>query len=96
MVGSRILNPKSKDLYVGITKSFFQTLSTGNPAYWPSDAYKVSDLLDFFVYGGISDQLLDINSSDDLSSDPHLLLWTSIVAFNTMAPGKSCCQEWPT
>ena len=44
-------------------------MSTGEPTYWPSDQNKIPDLIDFFVYKGISDKLLEAKSNLDLSSD---------------------------
>lgn len=55
-------------------------LSTGTPTYWPSDPLKIPDLLDFFVYSGISPSFLDISGSVDLSSDhtPILLNYKTV------------------
>lgn len=78
--GSRLNNPKGKQLYECINKNNYQTISTGKPTYWPSDLYKIPDLLDFFVYCGVSPQYLDISVCDDLSSDhtPILLNYRAI------------------
>lgn len=67
--GSRTPNPKGRELYKCIVKNNFKTLSTGEPTYWPSDPSKIPDLLDFAVYNGIPAQLLEVVSSEELSSD---------------------------
>lgn len=67
--GSRVGNPKGKELYKCVIKKNYKTISTGKPTYWPSDPNKIPDLLDFFVCSGISSNLLDIIDCDDLSSD---------------------------
>lgn len=67
--GSRVLNPKGRELYKCIQKYHYSVLSTGSPTYWPSDINKIPDLLDFVVYKGISERCLDIKDSDELSSD---------------------------
>lgn len=72
--GSRLTNPKGKELYKCVVKNNYSTLSTGAPTYWPSDPRKTPDLLDFVVYNGISGTSFDIKSSDDLSSDHSPLI----------------------
>lgn len=67
--GSRINNPKGKELYKCIIKHNYKAISTGKPTYWPSDPCKIPDLLDFFVCSGIPSNFLDILDCDDLSSD---------------------------
>ena len=44
-------------------------ISTGEPTYWPADLSKKPDLIDFFIYKGISPNSLSIHSCFDLSSD---------------------------
>ena len=72
--GSRLINPKGRELYKCITHKHYNTLSTGEPTYWPSDPHLVPDLMDFIVYKGIHSQLLDIMSSEELSSDHSPLI----------------------
>ena len=63
-------NPKGSELYRYIVNSnYYSVLSTGNPTYWPTDATKISDVLDFAVFSEISCQLLDIANIDVLSFD---------------------------
>lgn len=83
--GSRIHNPKGKELYKCVLKNHYNVLSTGTPSYWPSDPYKQPDLLDFFIYKGISPLLLDVVHSDDLSSDHSPI----IVYYRTTLIGKT-------
>lgn len=79
--GSRLNNPKGKELYKCVIKNCYKTTSTGRPTYWPSDPTKIPDLLDFFVYKGISDSHLSIAACDDLSSDhtPILLNYKAVL-----------------
>lgn len=72
--GSRLTNPKGKNLYKCISQNNFNTLSGGCPTYWPTDPTKIPDLLDFVVYAGISRQSLDISNDDNLNSDHTPLL----------------------
>lgn len=67
--GSRLTNPKGRELHKCINKKHYQTLSSGSPTYWPSDPNKIPDLLDFIVYNGISRSSLDVIDSNELSSD---------------------------
>lgn len=72
--GSRLTNPKGKQLYKCMMQNNFNTLSGGRPTYWPADPKKIPDLLDFAVYGGISRHSLDILNDDGLSSDHSPIL----------------------
>lgn len=67
--GSRLINPKGRELYKSLTANKYSVLSTGKPTYWPSDPNKVPDLIDFFVYAGIPASQLGIMDNYDLSSD---------------------------
>lgn len=82
--GSRLSNPKGKELYKCITKNYYSTLSTGSPTYWPSDPMKIPDLLDFFVYKGIPRSFLDIIDSADLSSDHSPVILTFSTTLQTI------------
>lgn len=44
-------------------------LSAGKPSYWPTDTKKTPDLLDFFVYKGLSNRYLKVDTCLDSSSD---------------------------
>lgn len=67
--GSRLSNPKGRELYKCISGNQYNILTTGSPTYWPTDVHKIPDLLDFFVFTGICHSMLSINTCDDLNSD---------------------------
>lgn len=67
--GSRLSNPKGKQLFKCLNRNNFNVLSGGRPTYWPSDPNKIPDVLDFAVYNGISRYSLDILNEEYLSSD---------------------------
>lgn len=67
--GSRLCNPKGRELFQCISQNHYNVLSTGSPTYWPTDINKTPDLLDFVVYYGIPPSLLHVVASEDLSSD---------------------------
>jgi hypothetical protein len=52
--GSRLINPKVRELYQTIQEKQLEILSTGEPTYWPTDINKTPDLLDFFIFKGLS------------------------------------------
>lgn len=85
--GSRVHNPKGIELRKCIINKNYSVLSTGSPTYWPTDPRKIPDLLDFFVYSGISSQFLNISNElcDELSSDhsPILLNFNSFLHSNS-------------
>lgn len=67
--GSRLATPRGRELKICIDNLRFVTLSTGEPTYWPTDANKIPDLLDFFIVSGISKFYFDVESCLDGSSD---------------------------
>lgn len=72
--GSRLTNPKGKELYKCMMQNNLSTLSGGRPTYWPADPKRIPDLLDFAVYGGLSRHSLDILNDDGLNSDHSPIL----------------------
>lgn len=83
--GSRLINPKGRQLYNCIVKHNFKTLSGGRPTYWPSDPNKIPDLLDFAVFKGIPTHFLDVLNDDDLSSDHTPLIINYSTTFDVIA-----------
>ena len=67
--GSRLNNPRGRELLKAMKYSSLQHLSTGHPTYWPSDSKKKPDLIDFCVTKGISNKYMLAEPSLDLSSD---------------------------
>lgn len=84
--GSRLANPKGRELYKCLTKNSYNKLSTGSPTYWPSDPSKIPDLLDFVIYNGIPSRSLRIKSSDELSSDHSPILVTINISHELKVP----------
>ena len=80
--GFRLANPKGKKLYQYIKRNSYKTLATGRPIFWPADSNKIPDILDFFVYLGIADNVLVIRDSNDLNSD-HTSI---ILSYSTNVP----------
>lgn len=74
--GSRLITPKGRQLVSLAEEKSYSFLTTGTPTYWPTDANKIPDLLDFFVTNGISPTNMDISSSYDLSSDHSPIIAT--------------------
>lgn len=85
--GSRLINPKGRELYKCLIRKNYSTLSAGSPTYWPSDPRKIPDLLDFIVYKGISNDRLTIANSNDLSSD-HTPVLVNLNINHTLNPEK--------
>lgn len=76
MWGSRLANPRGRQLLRTLNELSLDYLSTGEPTYWPSDIHKIPDLLDFFVTKGLPRNYLNIESSLDLSSDHSPIIVT--------------------
>lgn len=84
--GSRLINPKGRELYKCLINQSLSVLSTGSPTHWPSDPHKNPDLLDFIVYKGIPNHKLEIRSSNELSSDHTPVLVNLNVSVHLNAP----------
>lgn len=69
MWGSRLVTPRGRELQQCVTNKTFETLSTGQPTYWPTDPNKIPDLLDFFIVNGIGNNYIDVESCFDICSD---------------------------
>lgn len=67
--GSRLTNPKGRELYTAGSSLNCNFLSGGKPTYWPTDTNKIPDLIDFFVTKGISNNFIHIENDENLISD---------------------------
>lgn len=74
--GSRINNPKGRNLLKCIQDNNFSFISPPNFTYWPTAPTKQPDLLDFFVTKGLSGLYSHIDIIDELASDHSCLLLT--------------------
>ena len=72
--GSKSITTKGRRLLKALQSLHLNTVSTGQPTYWPSDKNKSPDLIDFFVTKGVSCGNSSVRQSFDLSSD-HSPLW---------------------
>jgi len=69
--GSRLVNPKGKQLYNAVIKANNKLghVSPGRPTYWPTDSKKLPDLIDFAITKNIPRSLISAECLSDLSSD---------------------------
>jgi endonuclease/exonuclease/phosphatase family metal-dependent hydrolase len=67
--GARLITSKGRKLLEAMNRQNCDYLSTVEPTYWPSDYNKLPDLLDFFMYKGITTRYIHIESNHELSSD---------------------------
>ena len=52
--GSRLTNPKAKEMLKASNDTGCDSISSRKPTYWPTDPQKLSDLIDFCVLRKIS------------------------------------------
>ena len=69
--GSRLINPKGRQLYNALINSGGQldAVSSGKPTHWPTDSKKIPDLIDFAIVKGLIRLEINIESSVDLLYD---------------------------
>lgn len=67
--GSRLITPRGRELLKAVTSLQLETISTGEPTYWPTDLTKTPDVIDIFITKGIPSTNCIIESSHELSSD---------------------------
>jgi hypothetical protein len=65
--GARLITPKGRNLLHAINRQNCKYLSTGEPIYWPSDPNKLPDLLDFFIFHGLTSNYMQVESNFELS-----------------------------
>jgi hypothetical protein len=58
---SPLTTTKGREVAKVLQENNYTFLSTGSPTYWPSDSKEISDLLDFFITGGISKSYMEVN-----------------------------------
>ena len=67
--GSRLTNPKGKELLKAINALQAEVASSCKPTYWPTDTSKRPDLIDFFILRKIPPVFIAAENLYDLSSD---------------------------
>lgn len=80
--GSRLTTTKGRELHKAIEALRLETVSTGEPTYWPTDRRKSPDVIDFSVIKGVSRLYFTAESCLELSSDhsPIILKLSSRIA----------------
>ena len=81
--GSRLITTKGQNLLKAAQATGCQFISSGKPTYWPTDASKTPDLIDFFVTNKIADSFTHVEDGLDLCSDhsPVYLTITQMIIF---------------
>lgn len=74
--GSRLINPRGRNLLKAAQKFNCTFLTSGEPTNWPSDHTKIPDLLDFFICKNVSNNYAAVQSIADLSSNHSPVLLT--------------------
>lgn len=73
--GSRLNNPKGRNLLHCMNRLNYSFIAPPGYTYWPADARRQPDLLDFFVTHNIN-SFTDTQFADELSSDHSAVLLT--------------------
>lgn len=97
MWGSRLINPRGRQLYSCMDNENLNTVSSNEPTYWPTDLRKLPDLLDFFVVKGVSNNYLSVISSLDLHSDHSpviLTLSSSVITKERICTLSNKLTDW--
>lgn len=92
--GSRLTTPRGRELLKAVEEMHLSYISTGEPTYWPTDANRVPDLLDFFITRGVAQNYTYIQSYFDLSSDHSPILLTLSTTFLTTPSPLSLCNKF--
>lgn len=74
--GSRLNTTRGRQLQDTIKTNKYNTASSGEPTYWPTDSNKIPDVLDFFITNGIGKTYINVESSLELSSDHTPVIMT--------------------
>lgn len=74
--GSRLTTTKGNELKNAINEMGCNIHSTGKPTYWPTDAAKTPDLLDFFISKQVSSNFIEVEDNSDMDSDHSAVILT--------------------
>lgn len=79
--GSRLNNPKGRELFKAISANNIEIATSRKPTYWPTDSNKLPDLLDFYLLRGMPISHIWVENILDLTSDhvPVLLTLNSSI-----------------
>jgi len=97
--GSRLIAPQGRELLKAMQEENLMHVSTGEPTYWPSDRWKVPDLLDFCITKRIPAHSIQAEAGFDLSSDhsPVLITMHTRITPQTCPPTLSTkTTDWET
>ena len=79
--GSRLTSPKDKELLAAGYYFNCDIYSGGIPTYWPTDANKIPDLIDFFITKGITEHSIFLENNESLISDHSPVIMTISESF---------------
>ena len=88
--GSRLTTPRGRQLFEAISSSKLDSISCGQPTYWPTDLNKVPDLIDFAVIRNVKRECISVIPSLDLSSDHTPTILTLINSPSHFETQSSC------
>jgi len=74
--GSRLTSSRGRELFSAMQTATLAHVSTGEPTHWPSDRWKMPDLIDFAVVRRIPAHTHRAESSSGLTSDYSPVLIT--------------------
>jgi hypothetical protein len=97
--GSRLITTKGRELASLIQSQNYSFLSTGTPTYWPTDAYKLPDLLYFLIISKITLSTIDIQPGYDLTSNqtPTIATLSTAIYKRQMKPRlHNAYTNWQT
>ncbi|CAH2265380.1 jg13337 [Pararge aegeria aegeria] len=94
--GSRLITTRGTELKNFVDKNFLTTIATPEPTHWPTDPNRLPDVLDCFIFKGLSRSFFTITSSLDGSSNhiPVILtIGTTILKKQNVEPSPVCCKR---
>ncbi|CAH0696016.1 unnamed protein product [Spodoptera exigua] len=95
--GSRLITTRGRQLKASIDANGMHSISSCEPTYWPTDPNKKPDLLDFFIFGGLSKHYLKAESCHDSSSDhtPVILtISTTLISYEEPESLYNKLTDW--
>lgn len=92
--GSRLDNPKGRNLLRAMRNLNCSYLSTGEPTHWPTDTSKLPDLIDFAVVRGIANTYTKAESNQDLSGNHSPVIITLSTTITRREPAPRLCTKY--
>ena len=88
--GSRLITPRGRQLLDAMSINKLDSISSGQPTYWPTDTNKIQDLIDFAIIKNLKRESITVIPSLNLSSDHSPTMLALTASPNCLTTQSTC------